>query len=131
MLDWLLKLIGRSPEPPPPQCALPNIRVAHDERIVSVRDDKGRVALIKWADVANVQVAVVRIETGNDLSWMLSGRDGRDVLAVPMGADGERDFVRAMQARFAGFDNMAVVEALSSPRSGDFQVWPPESDAIV
>ena len=125
MLDWLLKLIGRPPVAPPQRCAIPHVRVAHDERIISVRDDTGRVALINWSDIANVQVLVSKAAPDPDLSWVLSDRDGRGALAVPMGAEGERDLVKAMQARFAGFDNMAVVEALSSPSSGEFQVWPP------
>lgn len=126
MLDWLFRLIGRPEEEPPQRCAIPHIRVAHDEKLISVRDDKGRVALINWNDIANIQVVVSQADSDPDLSWLLSDRDGRDSLAVPMGADGERDLVKAMQARFQGFDNMAVVEALSSPRSGEFQVWPPE-----
>lgn len=125
MLDWLLKLLGRQQVAPPQRCAIPHVRVAHDERIISVRDDKGRVALINWSDVVSVQVVVARADSDPDLSWVLSDREGRGALQVPMGADGEHDLVKAMQSRFAGFDNMAVVEALSSPHSGEFQVWPP------
>lgn len=125
MLDWLSKLFGRQQDAPPQRCAIPHIRVAHDERVVSVRDDKGRVALINWEDVMAVKVIVTRTGPDPEVSWLLAHRDGRGALGVPMGANGEPAFVKAMQARYSGFDNMAVVEALSSPVPGEFQIWPP------
>lgn len=124
MLDWLSKFIGRRQDAPPLRAISP-IRVSLDERIVSVRDEKGRVALMAWAEVERVHVAVDKTDPEHELQWVLSDRDGRGTLSVPMGAEGEGPFIKAMQARFAGFDNMAVVEALSSPASGEFQVWPP------
>ena len=124
MLDWLSRLIGRRHDAPPPR-VVPLIRVSHDDRIVSVRDEKGRVALFNWADLVRVHVVVDKANPDADLSWVLSDRDGRSGLTVPMGAEGERAFIKAMQARLAGFDNMAVIEAMSSTSDGEFQIWPP------
>lgn len=124
MLDWLSKFIGRRHDVPPPR-AISQIRVSHDDRIISVRDEKGRVALLKWTEVERVHVTVDKTDPEREFQWVLSDRDGRSHLSVPMGAEGEGAFIKAMQARLAGFDNMAVVEALSSPTSGEFQVWPP------
>ena len=129
MLDWLSKFIGRRHDAPPPRAISP-IRVSHDDRIVSVRDEKGRVALIEWAEIERIHVAVDKTDPDHEIQWVLSDRDARASLSVPMGADGEGAFIKAMQARFAEFDNMAVVEALSSPTSGEFQVWPPVDFAV-
>ncbi len=46
-----------------------------------------------------------------DLFWIMTDREGRQSLIVPMGAEGSLRCCRSMQARLAGFDNMAVVEA--------------------
>jgi hypothetical protein len=40
-----------------------------------------------------------------------------------MGVPGEHDLVHAMQARLDGFDNMAVVEAMSATGRVRFKVW--------
>jgi hypothetical protein len=57
------------------------------------------------------------------LFWLLLGGDRRRPLLVPMGVPGEHDLVQAMQARLDGFDNMAVVEAMSAKGRVGFKVW--------
>lgn len=89
-----------------------------------MRDEKGRIALIGWEELSRVHVAVDKSDPEGEIRWVLSDHHGGGDISVPMGAEGERAFITAMQRRLAGFDNMAVVEALSSPTSGEFQVWP-------
>lgn len=125
MLNWLSKLFGRRHEALPQRRAASLVRVVHDDKIITVDDGTGRAATLAWADLGNV--AVLTTDAGpfeTDLFWVLTHRDGRHSITIPMDASGEHALLVAMQARLAGFDNMAVVEAMSSTSSGVFQVWP-------
>jgi hypothetical protein len=125
MLDWLSKLFRRPPKAPPPRRFQTPVRVSHDEKIISVNDGEGGLATLAWQDVGNV--TVLTTDTGPfeiDLFWVLSDHEGRRSVTVPMGAEGEHALLKAMQSRLNGFDNMAVVEAMSSTGNGVFQIWP-------
>lgn len=125
MLNWLLRLIW-----PPHDAALEEpisspVQVSHDDKMIKVHDSTGAPVAIAWADIGNI--AVLTTDAGPldvDLFWIVTDRDGRQSLVVPMGADGEHELLQAMQARLTGFDNMAVVEAMSSTTNGIFQIWP-------
>ncbi|MGE3228857.1 MAG: hypothetical protein AB7J30_05415 [Hyphomicrobium sp.] len=126
MLDWLSRLFRRREvaQPQRPRSTSP-VRVTQDDKLISVDDGSGNVTTLAWAEVGNVTVLTTNagpFET--DLFWMLSDRDGRHMMMVPMGAAGEHELLQAMQARLAGFDNMAVIEAMSSVENGVFQIWP-------
>jgi hypothetical protein len=54
---------------------------------------------------------------------VLTHRDGRRGPVVPMDAEGEHALLKTMQRRLAGFDNMAVVEAMGSTRNASFVIW--------
>lgn len=125
MLNWLSRLFGRRHEALPQRRAASPVSVTHDDKIITVNDGAGGSARLAWSDLANV--AVVTTGAGPfeiDLFWLLSHRDGRRSLVIPMDAGGEHALLVAMQARLAGFDNMAVIEAMSSTNDGVFQVWP-------
>ncbi len=125
MLNWLSQLFRRRPEAVPHRRSTSPVRVVQDDKIISVYDDAGGIARLAWADLGNV--TVLTSDTGPfeiDLFWVLADREGRQSITVPMGAEGENALLRAMQARLAGFDNMAVVEAMSSTGKGVFQIWP-------
>jgi hypothetical protein len=126
MLSWFSRLFGRGPElRPSRRAAAPSVRVEHDDKSISVHDGKGGVAALPWGDLASVTVMTNDLGPFDiDLFWILSDRDGRRTLTVPMGAEGEHALLKAMQSRLAGFDNMAVVEAMSSTGNGIFQIWP-------
>jgi len=101
------------------------VRVTHDDKIISVNDGAGGVSLIAWSELGSV--TVLTNDAGpfeTDLFWVLADREGRHSLTVPMGAEGEHALLKTMQTRLAGFDNMAVVEAMSSTGIGVFQIWP-------
>ncbi|WP_072396514.1 hypothetical protein [Hyphomicrobium sp. CS1GBMeth3] len=125
MLDWLSKLFGRRPEALPQRRVTSPVCVSHDDKIISVDDGAGSALTLAWAELGNV--AVLTTDAGPfepDLFWILTNRDGRQSIAIPMDARGEHALLVAMQSRLAGFDNMAVVEAMSTTSSGLFQVWP-------
>ena len=129
MLNWLSRLFGRRYEAPPlPQRrATSPVRVAHDDKVIIVDDGTGRTTTLAWADLGTV--TVLTTDAGPfeiDLFWILTDRDGRISVTVPMDAHGEHALLLSMQARLAGFDNMAVIEAMSSTGGAMFQIWPAE-----
>jgi hypothetical protein len=126
MLNWLSKLFGRPrQEAMTPRRFTSAVRVVHDEKTIVVDDREGGISRLAWSDVRSVTVLTTAAGPFEiDLFWVLADQDGRHTLSVPMGAEGEHALLQAMQARFAGFDNMAVVEAMSSAGPGVFQVWP-------
>lgn len=104
------------------------MRVTHDEKTITMDDGAGTTAVLAWADLVNV--TALTTDGGpfqTDLFWMLTDHDGRNSLLIPMGAQGEHELLLAMQTRLPGFDNMAVVEAMSSTTNGVFQIWPAAS----
>ena len=125
MLDWLTRLFKRSPGAPAgPHRPTSDVRVAHDAEAIVV----GRAGMpdvrLAWAEIVSVGlVSGDTLSEPPELFWLLHGRDRRRALLVPMGAPGEHELVHAMQERLAGFDNMAVVEAMSAAGSVGFKVW--------
>ncbi len=125
MLDWLSKLFGRRQEAMPRRRNASPVRVTQDERTITVDDGVGSIFVLPWSELANV--SVMTTDAGPfeiDLFWILTDRQGRLAITVPMGAEGEHALLLSMQARLVGFDNMAVVEAMSNTGSGLFQIWP-------
>lgn len=130
MLNWLSKLFRRRHEAQPQRRSASPVRVVLDEKMISVDDGAGSVASIAWSNLASVTV----ITTGAgpleiDLFWILADKDGRTSIKVPMDANGEHALLKAMQSRLPAFDNMAVVEAMSSTDDAVFQVWPADEIA--
>jgi hypothetical protein len=128
MLNWLSKLFRRRHEVLPQRRITSSVRVSHDDKIITVDSGKGNISMLAWSDLGNV--SVLTTEAGPlqvDLFWVLTDRDGRHSLTIPMDASGEHALLKAMQARLSGFDNMAVVEAMSSTGYGVFQIWPAQA----
>jgi hypothetical protein len=125
MLDWLTRLFKRSPGAPVgPVRQTTDVRVTHDEDVIRLARSGVPEMRLSWTEI--VSVGLVSGDTLSDppeLFWLLHGRDRRRTLLVPMGAPGEHELVHAMQERLAGFDNMAVVEAMSATGSVGFKVW--------
>ena len=125
MLSWLSKLFRPRPEAVPQRRPTCLTRVTHTDKTISVDDGAGGLATIAWSDLASVTVLTSDLGPFDiDLFWVLADRDGRHSLTVPMGAAGEHALLQAMQSRLAGFDNMAVVEAMSSTGEAKFPIWP-------
>jgi hypothetical protein len=128
MLNWLSKLFRRHREDVPLRRITSLVRVSHDDKVITVDSGTGTIAVLGWSDLASV--TILTTDAGPfqvDLFWILSDRDGRHSLTIPMDASGEHALLKAMQARLSGFDNMAVVEAMSSTGYGVFQIWPAQT----
>ncbi len=125
MLDWLTRLFKRSPGAPTGLVRQKSdVRVTHDDETIVLGRSGVPDVRLAWAEI--VSVGLVSGDTLSDppeLFWLLHGRDRRRTLLVPMGAPGEHELVHAMQERLAGFDNMAVIEAMSATGSVGFKVW--------
>ena len=79
---------------------------------------------LRWQDLG--RVAIHTNDQGPfdvDLHWVLTSRDGRQSLSVPLGAPGEQELLAELQRRLPGFDNDAVVRAMSSTDNARFDVW--------
>lgn len=129
MLSWLSRLFERRAERVEPRVTEPAYKVVFDEKAITLEGPDGAVESVAWADLGSVEI----ITTGGgpfeiDLSWVLTDKSSRRGPVVPMGAHGEHQLVKAMQVRLAGFDNMAVVEAMSSTREARFPIWPAAAD---
>ncbi|WP_439544280.1 hypothetical protein [Hyphomicrobium sp.] len=125
MLNWLLRLLRHPRDAVPKPAVSTPVRVTHDDKLITVDDGAGAAVSVAWSDIGNI--SVLTTDAGPfeaDLFWIMTDRDGRQSLVVPMGADGEPALLKSMQARLAGFDNMAVVEAMSSTSNAVFQIWP-------
>jgi hypothetical protein len=125
MVSWLSKLFPRRHEAAPQRRSMSLARVVHDDKIITVTDGAGGTSSLAWSDIG--RVTVLTTDAGpfqTDLFWVLADREGRHSITVPMDAGGEHTLLQAMQARLSGFDNMAVIEAMSSTDNDVFQIWP-------
>jgi hypothetical protein len=95
------------------------VRVSASE-IVCERPD-GAVERVGWADLETVEIVTTSDGPfAPDVFWVLHGRDGG--CAVPQGATGDRLLLERLQA-LPGFDNNAVIEAMSSTSRRRFLCW--------
>lgn len=129
MLSWLTRLFERRAERIEPRVTEPAYKVVFDERVIALEGPDSSVESITWADLGAVEIMTAgggHFEI--DLFWVLTEKSGRRGPVVPMGARGEHQLVKAMQVRLTGFDNMAVIEAMSSTGEARFPIWPPATD---
>jgi hypothetical protein len=85
-----------------------------DGRAESVRFDELRVIIIETNDTGPL---------GTDVWWILAGdAENRSGCVVPGGATGEREMLEALQ-RLPGFDNRALIDAMSSMENRRFLCW--------
>lgn len=129
MLDWLKNLLfprGYDDVASPPRAGMTSgFSVVFDERLIIVQDAAGQPRELPWGAIAGVIIETTSAGPFvTDLFWHIEARDPRQSLVVPMDADGEHELLKAMQSRLQGFDNMAVVEAMSSTDDAQFKIWP-------
>ena len=100
------------------------MRVDHDADVITLTSDSALEGRLLWKELEAVAIVSGSARTDPpELSWLLAGADRRRPLLVPMGVPGEHALVHAMQARLDGFDNMAVVEAMSAKGHVSFTIW--------
>jgi hypothetical protein len=107
-----------SPDPQPGA-----VSVTFDHSIITLHQPDGRSGSLKWDDIGSVTVAITAAEANDDVFWLLLSRDRARFLTVPLCAVGEREFLLAMQLRLHGFDNDAVITAMTSTITEHYVVW--------
>jgi hypothetical protein len=128
VLDWLRRIFTSDMQRPVPIPEPQGIHVRHDAELITIKVPGAPDVSIAWDNLESV--AIVSGDATADppeLFWLLLGGDRRRPLLIPMGVPGEHDLVHAMQARLDGFDNMAVVEAMSAKGRVGFKVWNADS----
>lgn len=106
---------------PDPQAGA--VSVTCDHTSITVHQADGRSGSLNWDDIGSVTVAITANEMSDDVFWLLLSRDRARFLAVPLCAVGERELLLAMQIRLRGFDNDAVIEAMTSTATEHYVVW--------
>jgi hypothetical protein len=95
------------------------VRVS-DTEVVCERPD-GKVERVGWGDLQRVEVVTTSEGPfAPDVFWVLHGTV--EGCAVPQGASGDGDLLARLQA-LPGFDNNAVIEAMSSTSDRRFLCW--------
>jgi hypothetical protein len=129
MLRWLREQFKRHEKEPTRRTPVSKVKVICDDKAIVVHKADGTEERMAWSDLACV--SIMTTDAGpfeSDLFWVLTNRAGRRT-TVPIDAAGEHEFLKAMQGRLHGFDNMAVIEAMSSTEQASFVVWEREARA--
>lgn len=127
MLNWLRRRHDTTPPTRQPRAGRPIWRVTFDDSHVNLITPDGTSSQIAWAQLGCVGIMTTPDGPAEpDLFWLLQPLDRRMSLVFPMGADGEHELLHEMQIRLPGFDNMTVIEAMSSTDSAGFVVWQPK-----
>lgn len=124
MLDWLKKRLAHHLPAVVKSRSNSTVSVTLSEDAITVTPTGGTPARIAWAEITSVTILTTdKGPAETDLAWLISPRDRHRSVLVPMGADGEHELLHAMQTRLAGFDNVAVIEAMGSTTNASFPVW--------
>jgi hypothetical protein len=100
-----------------------NFVVTFDDQLIRCHRPDGNEESVRWDDLR-----FVIIETndtgpiGTDVWWILAGGDGKSGCIVPQGATGEQEMLHALQ-RLNGFDNNALIEAMTCVENQRFLCW--------
>jgi hypothetical protein len=112
-----MRVLGKLFARTPPRRA----RVTFDaERVTRTLAD-GRTETVRWSDLQ--EVAILTTDEGpyaDDVIWLLAGTDGG--CAVPSETDGMNELLPRLQ-QLPGFDNEAVIRAMSSTADARFVCW--------
>jgi hypothetical protein len=124
MWRWLRRLFASTSASGRNGASDPVSRIGFDSDRILFQASDGTEGTLRWEDLGSV--AIVTTDTGPfevDLRWVLTDRDGKQAVSVPMGAAGEQDLLRELQRRLPGFDNEAVILAMGSTVNATFKVW--------
>ena len=94
-----------------------------DHTTITLHQPDGQSGSLAWDDIGSVTVAITANEVSDDVFWLILSRDRSRFLAVPLCAVGERELLLAMQIRLRGFDNDAVITAMTSTDTEHYVVW--------
>jgi hypothetical protein len=124
MWRWLRRLFAPTSAPEGRRASDPGSRIGFTSDRILFHGSGGTERTLRWEDLGGIDI--VTTDTGPfevDLHWVLTGRDGKYALSVPMGAVGEQDLLRELQRRLPDLDNEAVILAMGSTVNATFKVW--------
>jgi hypothetical protein len=99
-----------------------SIVVLTDNVGLSTTYPNGDTTSIKWSEVERIGIQTTdKGPWEPDVWWILEGSTCR--CYYPNGASGDQDALTAMEARFPGFDDKAVIRAMGSTSNAVFICW--------
>jgi hypothetical protein len=95
-----------------------------DDEIVATYPS-GEKQAVRWESLTRVAIRTTSEGPFSpDVFWDLhAGRDDRPAVVYPGGATGETELLEELQKRLPGFDNDALITAMSCTSHGYFIVW--------
>jgi hypothetical protein len=124
MWRWLRRLLAPTSASERSGGPVSALRIAFDTDRILLHASDGTEGALPWQDLGSV--AILTNDTGPfkvELHWILTSRDGRQTLSVPMGTTGEDALLHELQRRLPDFDNEAVILAMGSTVNATFKVW--------
>jgi len=112
----LFDFLRRRPTPVRQPCV-----VTFDDDAITCRRPGGLVETVRWSDLHSVVIHTT--DEGpfvEDIFWVLAGSESGCV--IPDDSDGIRPLLERLQ-QLPGFDNHALMEAMSSTDNADFLCW--------
>lgn len=98
-----------------------SFKVVWDDTRVSLTPPSGKSLSIEWADLRGVFIETNSLGPfAEDVHWLLATDSGS--LVIPQEAEGMQELLTRLQ-QLPGFDNKAVIEAMSSVDDQIFLVW--------
>ena len=93
-----------------------------DEAVRYIRSN-GAEETVRWDDLE--EVVILTTDEGpytDDVFLYLIGSDGKSGCVIPQSSDGEPELFKRLQ-QLPGFDNDAVIKAMSSTSNAKFMCW--------
>jgi hypothetical protein len=99
--------------------------VSFDEQEITLKTPDGREFTIIWGEL--VGVAIETTDEGPIMSdvFLILGTE-KDSLRIPQGAQGDSELITRLQ-QLPGFDNLAMIKAMSSTKNNLFVCWEKEN----
>jgi hypothetical protein len=94
---------------------------AGDENIVLINKKTGEKKELLWPEITEVYIIAIDAFPVGDISYIL--HRSNDITEIPTLAEGNDVFLKMMQEKLAGFDNEALIAAMSMLH-GYKKLWP-------
>lgn len=121
--DNMFKLIKSIFKPKEPSTPESKVVVTFDEEWIISKRPGAEDEKVRWSDLKAVFVDTLDCGPfAPDVFWILVG-DNENGCVFPQGATGHEDILQAMQSRLSGFDNKALIDAMSCYECNRFLIW--------
>jgi len=128
ILRWMASLLGR---PRPAQAQLDHeseFVVTFDGEKILCRRPEGAEETVRWNELGTVLVETNDLgPAAADVFWFLISQDKKSGCAFPPGATGDSELIKRLQ-ELPGFDNEAVITAMTSAENQHFLCWQADSE---